>query len=182
MGEPAGMWTPSSSDVAHRRAADAGERRLPAEALLDRDRHERAVVAERGELLGPGEQAEHEVARRPVGGLGAGREQQPQERDDLLVGEALPVELGLGEDADHVVAGVLAAVGDHAGEEVVQPLRRLEAALDVEADADELDRLAVELRQLVGGQAEHARDDVDRERPEELADQVGASLARRSRR
>ncbi len=82
-------------DVARRRAPDAGERRLPAQALLDRLRHERAVVAQRLELVGVREQPEQEVARRAVRGLGAGREQQPQEGEDLLVGEPLAVELGL---------------------------------------------------------------------------------------
>ena len=89
-------------DAARRRARrraiagahDAGERRLPAQALLDRLRHQRAVVAHRVELVGMREQPEEQVARRAVGGLGAGREQQAQEGEDLLVGEALAVELG----------------------------------------------------------------------------------------
>ena len=47
------------------------------------------VVAQRGELVGVGQQTEHEDARRPVRGLRAGREQEAQEVDDLVVVERL---------------------------------------------------------------------------------------------
>ena len=86
-----------------------GERRLPAQALLDRLLHQRAVGAQRVELVGVRQQAEQQVARRAVGRLGAGGEQQPEEGEDLLVGEALAVELGLREHADQVVARVARA-------------------------------------------------------------------------
>ena len=79
--------------VARRGAHDAGERGLPAQALLDRLRHERAVRAHRVELVRAPEQPEEQVARRAVGGLGARREEQPEEGEDVLVGEVLAVEL-----------------------------------------------------------------------------------------
>jgi hypothetical protein len=91
--------------VARRGAHDREQWRLPAQPLLDRLGHERAVGAQRLELVGVREQSEQEVARRAVRGLGAGREQQPQEGEDLLVGESLAVELGRGERAHEVVGG-----------------------------------------------------------------------------
>ena len=65
-----------------------------------------AIGAQRVELVGVRQQTEQQVARRAVRGLRAGREQQAEERDDLVVGEALAVELGLHEHADDVVLGV----------------------------------------------------------------------------
>ena len=89
--------------VARRGAHDADERRLPAQAFLDRLRHQRAVGAQRVELLGVREQAVQEVRRRAVRRLRAGGQQQAQERADLVVGEARALELGLREHGDHVV-------------------------------------------------------------------------------
>ena len=90
----------------------------------------------------------------------------------------LAVEFGLDEDADHVAARVGAAFGDDLGEEVVEPLRRLEATFDLDRDADELDRLAVEERELLGWEPEHPGDDMDGERPEQLPDQIGVAAVR----
>ena len=83
---PAGIGHAFDLGVARRGAHDAEQRRLPAQALLDRLRHQAAVGAQRVELVGVGEQAEEQVARRAVRRLGAGREQQPEERADLVVG------------------------------------------------------------------------------------------------
>ena len=81
--------------VARRGAHDREQRRLPTQALFDRLRHQRAVGAQRVELLRVREQTEEQVARRAVGGLRAGRQQEAKEGDDLVVGEALALELGL---------------------------------------------------------------------------------------
>ena len=173
-GEPAGIVTPatSTSRMAVRPMPVSG--RLPPQPLLDRLLHQGAVVAQRGELVGVREQPEHQVARRPVRGLGTGREQQSQEGDDLVVGQALAVELGLHEHADDVTTRVGAALGDDRGEVVVEPLRRLEPPLDVDDDGDQLDGPAVELREASRGQAEHPRDDVHGEREEQLPHELGA--------
>ena len=103
---PAGMGTPPSSvsRVATRVMVSSGG--IPPHRFLDRLRQQRAVGADRVELVGSVQQAEEQVAQRPVGGLDAGGQQQPQEREDLLVGELLTVDLGLSEAADQVVAWV----------------------------------------------------------------------------
>ena len=62
--------------------------RLPADGLLDRLGHQLAVVPQGVELVGVGQQPEQEVAGGPVGRLGAGGEQQADEREDLLVARA----------------------------------------------------------------------------------------------
>ncbi len=118
------------------------------------------------------EQAEQQVARRAVRRLRAGGKEQPEEGEDLLVGEALPVELGGGEDAHEIVRGVDAPVGEHAGEVVAQLRRGSGAAFPVERHADELDRPAMELREVLAGEPEHAGDHVDRERQRELAHEL----------
>src|SRR5205085_4605711 len=51
-------------DVTRRRPADAGERRLPAQALLDGPRNRRAIAPQRLELVAVREQTEEQVARR----------------------------------------------------------------------------------------------------------------------
>ena len=53
--------------------------------------------------------------------------------------------------ADDVVLRVGATLGDDSREVLVQCGRRSEAAVHVEADADELDREAMELRQVFAG-------------------------------
>ena len=50
------------------------------------------------------EEREQKIAERPVGGLDAGREQHDQEGEDVVVGEPLPVDLGLDELADEIVS------------------------------------------------------------------------------
>src|SRR5680860_1901797 len=72
--------------------------------VYKRQGHERPVGGERLELVAMGQQPEQEVAGRPVGGLRPGREQEPEEGEDLLVTEALGVELGVHELADEVTA------------------------------------------------------------------------------
>ena len=81
--------------VAGGHARDDEQRRFPPNRLLDRLRDQRPIGANGVELLGVGEQPEEQVPGRAVRGLDAGGEQQAQEREDLLVGEALAVDLGV---------------------------------------------------------------------------------------
>ena len=111
-GRRPGSATPAISVSSTARPGGDEQRRLPADRLLHRLLHQRAVGAQGVELVGVREQAEEEVARGPVGGLGAGGEQEPEEREDLLVVEDLAVELGGDEVADDVVAGIGAALVD----------------------------------------------------------------------
>ena len=84
---------------------------------------QRPIGADRVELIRIGEQPEQQVAQRAVRGLDAGRKQQPQEREDLLVRELLTVDLGLREAADQVVARLLPPGRENRGEVVPQRLR-----------------------------------------------------------
>jgi len=118
------------------------------------------------------EQAEQQVARRAVRRLGAGGKEEPEEGEDLLVGEVLPVELGNSEDAHEIVRRVDAPLCEHAGEVVAQLCRSSGAAFPVERHADQLDRPAMELREVRAGETEHAGDHVDRERERELAHEL----------
>jgi hypothetical protein len=159
--------------VARRGPHDRRERRLPAQPLLDRLRHQRAVGAQRVELVGIGEQPEQQVARGAVRRLRTGRKEQPEEREDLLVREVLTVQLGDGERAHEIVRRVSAPVGKNSREVVAQLGRGARAAVPVERDADELDRPAMELREVLAGEPEHPCDHVHRERQRALAHELG---------
>ena len=74
--------------------------------------------------LGMREQRGQRVAHHAERRLGAGREQQPQEAVDLLVGELLAVDLGVHEIAEEVARRVRAAVLDERREVVAHRLRR----------------------------------------------------------
>src|SRR5439155_19803440 len=93
-----------------------------AEPFVDRAADEGAVRPHGLQLVGVCEQAAEEVARRAIGGLGARGEEEAEEREDLLVGEPLPVELGVREDADHVLLRVAAARREDAGYVVAERL------------------------------------------------------------
>ena len=87
-------------------------------------------ASQRVELVGVGEQPVEEAAGGAVRGLGAGREQQAQEREDLLVAEHLAVELGLHQLADEVGRrGSSRRSSMNAGEVVAQLLARGDALL-----------------------------------------------------
>ena len=64
---------------------------------------------------------------------------------------------------------------DDLREVLAERLRRADAAVPVEADADELDRPAVKLGQVGARQAQQAGDHVDREREGQLTDELGAA-------
>ena len=85
---PSRPGTPASSvsRVARRRITVTGgsQRMVSSKASGIRDRSS----LHRPQLVGIGQQAVEEVARRPVGGLDPGRQQQAQERVDLLVVES----------------------------------------------------------------------------------------------
>ena len=104
--EPAGIGTPSTSvsRVAVRMIASSGgsHRRPSSIACGISARSSRSASS----WSGLREQAEEQVARRPVRGLGAGGEQQPEEREDLVVGEALPSSSACASTRDHVVGRV----------------------------------------------------------------------------
>ena len=94
----------------HRRAPCRGctareqhERRLPAQALLDGHAPELGILAYRVELVRMGEEPEQQTPERAVGRLDPRRQQQSQECEELLVGEVLPVDLGLDELGDEIV-------------------------------------------------------------------------------
>ena len=160
-----------------RHPCDAVERRLPSQPFLDRLRQQRTVGAHRLELVGVGEQAEQQVARRAVGGLDARRQQQAQEREDLLVAQRVPVDLRVGQVADEVVGGRGAATVDDVLEVVAQLLRSGDPAIPVGAHADQLERPALEARVVAPREPEDARDDLHGEREGELADELSSTVA-----
>ena len=90
----------------------------------------------------------------------------------------LAVDLGRDQVADDVLGRPGPALGHHAGEVLAQRLGRGQAAVDVGHQADELDRPALELREVLLGQAEQAGDDPHRELEGELAHQVGLAVGR----
>lgn len=109
---PRGIATPhtSVSMVAVRDSVSrGGSRRSPSStAAGTRARSARS----RSSRMGSRSRPAHEVGRRPVGRLGARRQEEAHEGEDLLVGEPAVVVLGAGQDRDEVVARGAAPVGD----------------------------------------------------------------------
>ena len=157
-------------------AGDDQERRLPADALLDRGRDQGAVLADGLELCRVGQEAVEQVRRGAVGGLGARRQEQTAERVDVLVVEPLTVLLGRGEHRDHVVAGLGSALLEDAAEVLLQLGRRRHRPIEVDRHADQLDRQPVEPRQVLVGEPEQRGDDRQGEREQELAHEVDAAV------
>ena len=156
---PSGMVTPaiSTSLVAVRLIwSSGGSKRSPSSmAWGRRERSSRTAV----ELVGMGEQQEEQVARRAVGGLRPGRQQEAQERVDGLVVEAARRRSRRWTRSLITSSrGSCAAVGHDRREVVAQALGGEQAPLDVGAEADELDRPALELGEVLLGQPEQARD------------------------
>ena len=179
---PAGTVTPesSTSQVAVRAMETRGG--SSRSALLDGLGEQRAVGGHRLQLVGVGEEEEEEVAGGAVGGLGPGRQEEPQEGVDRLVVQLLAVDLGGHQVADDVVAGVAASVGHDAGEVVAQAGRGGQTPPDVGGHADQLDRPPLELREVLVGQAQDAGDDPHRELEGELGHEVGVAPLRRTGR
>ena len=95
-------------------AVDGQQRRFAAQALFYRLGQQRAVGPDRVELIGMGQQEVEQVARRAVGRLGPGRQQQAKERVDGLVAQLLAVDLGGDEIADDVLGRAGPALGHDA--------------------------------------------------------------------
>ena len=106
-------------------------------------------VLHRVELFGVGEQQVEQVARRPVGGLQAGGQQQPQKGVDGLVGQLLAVDLGGDEIADDVLGGMGLALVHLLEEVVLQCRRRFERLLVLDGVADQVDGPLPERRQIL---------------------------------
>src|SRR5438874_411500 len=113
-----------------------------------------------------------EVARRTEGGLDARGKQEPEEREDLLVVEALTVELGHREIADQVVARVGATLLEHPRQVLLERDGRGDAALPSGVHADDRARPDLELGEVLTRQTEHAADDLRRELEGEPPDQL----------
>jgi hypothetical protein len=134
-----------------------------------------------GELLGVAEQRRHAVADQRRRRLVAGDVEGDQLGDQLLVGEALAVDLGLHELGEEVV-GRLGPLRLRHGQQVVLHLGQQVHALlvvggglgDVEAPGDGV-RPLPEARAGFVGHAEHLAEHGDGQRVGEVADQLHAA-------
>ena len=154
---PAPMVTPpiSTSQVVVRLMRE--QRRFAAQPLLNGLGQQRAVGTNGLQLVGVGEQQVQQVARRAVGGLGPGRQEEPEEGVDGLVGELLAVDLGRDQVADDVLGRLGPPLGHDSGEVLPQRLGGGQPTVDVGHQPDELDRPALELREVLLGKSEQAR-------------------------
>jgi hypothetical protein len=75
-------------------AVDHGHRRLPPQGLLHHRVEQRRVGPDAVEHRGLAQEREEAAAHGRERRLGPGREQQPQEPVDVLVAEALTIDLG----------------------------------------------------------------------------------------
>src|SRR6516162_5714621 len=156
---------------------DVEQRRLVAHGFLDCLRDEGSVGADGLQLIGAREQREQQVPGRAVGRLDPRGQQQPQEREDLFVTEPLAVELGLGQVADQVVAGLAAPVVEYPREILLYLLRRRDRRLPSGEDAEYRDGPALEPLVVRAGQPQHAGDHLGRVGEGELPDELGVPPA-----
>ena len=136
----------------------------------------------RSSSVGVLEQGDERVAHHPERGLGPGREQEPQEAVDLLVGELRPVDLGGDEVADEVAARRLPAVLDDRLEVVAHRLRRRHAHGRVERTGVDLLGPLVELHAVLERDADDAADHLHRVLRGDVAHEVGPAERRDRRR
>ena len=125
-----------------------------------------------------GEQREQGVAEHAVRRLRPSREQQPQEPVDVLVVEALAVDLGVHDVADEVGAGIVAAVLDDRAEVLAHGLGRGQARLVVGGTEVDLLGPLLELGVVLDRHAQDGGDDLHREGVGDVGDQVGPAERR----
>src|SRR5271163_728967 len=101
-----------------------------------------------------GQQQIEQVARRPVCGLQTGGQQQPQERDDRLVGELLAVDLRGTQVADDVLGRLLASLLNLVEEVAVQLVRRGQSSRDVGRNRDQVEGESPEHVEIFARQSE----------------------------
>ncbi len=154
---------------------DHRHRRFPPDRLLERHRKQGPVLPHRLELVGVGQEAVEKVARSPVGGLYAGRQQEAEEGVDLLVVEAPPVHFGRQQVADQVVGRMPTPLLQHVGEVVAECGRSGDAAVPVGGDAGDGDGPSLEGGEVLSGQPEDLGDDLDGKVERQLLDQVGGT-------
>ena len=131
------------------------------------------------ELVGVPGQVEERVAEQLGGGLVAGDDHQEQERDDLLVGEPVAVDLGLEQRAGEVVGRPAPALVDHVLVVADQAERGSDAGrrdvVDAVLAVHHEVGLAAYLDAVGLGDAHHLGDDVHRELAGEVGDPVEAA-------
>ncbi len=148
-----------------------------AEQFGHRSPQEGWFVAQASELVGVAEQGEHAVAHQAGGGFVAGHVQGDELGHQLVVGQALAVDLGGDQVGEQVTGGGLAAKGDLGVEVVVHGVEggeELGALLGREGvpTAGHPAGPGAELGGVLLGDAEPAREDLHRQRVGEVGHQV----------
>lgn len=169
---------PTEHRVFGRHTGDRQQRRFPPHALLDRLRKQRAVGANCLELVRVRQQREEQAAQRAVGRLDTGRQQEPEEREDLLVTEFLPVDLGGGERTDQILTWVGPAGFKDRREVFTQRSRGCKSPFGIHQPAQQRDRPPLELGIVFLGQSEQTGDDLARIVEGELLDQICSAVGR----
>ena len=82
---------------------------------------ERPVFGHGTNLLRVSKQANHCVREGSASGLGTGGQQQPQERDDVVVRQSLPIGFRQDEKADQIFSWMLTSVENELGHALLQP-------------------------------------------------------------
>jgi len=117
-----------------------------------------------------------QIARRAVGGFQSGRQQQPQERDDGLVGELLAVNLGGDQVSDDVVGESAPPLLNLLEEVAVQLFRSVQPRHDVRRNRDEVKRQTPEKIEILGGESQQYGDDPGRKFERQRLHQVGVAV------
>ena len=97
---------PAQLEVLRRGPPHVHDRRRVAQHLVDRARQQRRIGGELRPLVGVLEEEVHPVRDEVAGGLVAGHRKELEEQVELGVGQPVPLDLGLQQGADDVVARV----------------------------------------------------------------------------
>ncbi len=153
-------------------AHEVQQRGFPPDAFLDGLWEQAAVGADRRKLVGVSEQSECQARGRPRGSFGARWQKVAHEPEDLFVRQPHTVDFGLGQHADHVVAGIAPSLGKDADEVLAQLDGSGKRAIHVGPKPQEVDAQTVKLRYVRRRQAQKCGDHPYRDRHEHFGHQV----------
>lgn len=166
--------------VARQHALEALRRGVEAQRLLDRLRQQSGVVDDAPARVGKIGEVEREDAHEARQRLDAGDDEHRRGQHHLAVGQAVAVDLGLGELGDDVVGRRLAALGDLVGDERAEVaeggVELCVAAAPRLVGRDRQHDLAAHGHRVGRRQAEHAEDHADGERAGDVGDEVEFAL------
>jgi hypothetical protein len=154
------------------------DRRLPAQRLFDRPRHERAIGAHALESVARRQQRDQHVADQAERRLGAGRDEEAKEAHHVFVAQALAVDAPLDKPCDDVVPRCRTPRRQNRQEVVADLGRGSLRTREVPGEAHQLHRPPLIARVVGSRNPEHVGAHLHRVPLGEVRDEIGPRLVR----